>query len=71
VSDTDFVQGIQYLIKEKIMKIPDTASSTTASQEIPSWVKKNAGWWANNQISDDDFIKGIQYLMEHGVIRIN
>jgi len=28
---------------------------------IPSWVKNNAGWWAENKINDNDFISGIEY----------
>ena len=26
--------------------------------EIPAWIKNNAGWWAEDNISDNDFIKG-------------
>ncbi|MGI0069752.1 MAG: hypothetical protein ACREAN_05795, partial [Nitrosopumilaceae archaeon] len=60
VGDSDFVKGIQYLIQNGIMKVPQTQSSSTGSQQIPAWVKNNAGWWAAGQISDDDFVKGIQ-----------
>jgi len=70
--DSDFVSGIQYLIKEGIMQIPETAQGTTTddSQGIPSWIKNNADWWAQGLISDDDFVKGIQYLIEQGIISI-
>ena len=37
---------------------------------IPSWIKNNAKWWSNNQISDTDFVKGIQYLIQQGIIVI-
>lgn len=51
--------------------MPETKQSgSQPSQKIPSWVKSNAGWWADGLISDDDFIKGIQYLVEHGIIRV-
>lgn len=70
ITDSDFVQGIQYLIKEGIMKVPDTQASSGASTEIPSWVKSNAGWWADGIITDEDFIAGIQYLIENGIIRL-
>jgi len=71
-ADSAFVTGIQYLIKEGIMTIPETAQSTAAddSQEIPSWIKNNADWWAQGLITDDDFVKGIQYLVENGIIQI-
>jgi len=70
IGDSDFVSGIQYLIKEGIMHIPETEQTTSAegAKEIPSWIKNNADWWAQGLISDDDFLKGIQYLVENGII---
>jgi len=38
--------------------------------EIPSWIKNNAGWWANGQIGDSDFVLGIQYLITNGIMTI-
>ena len=72
IGDSDFVLGIQYLIKEGIMTIPETAQGTTSddSQEIPSWIKNNADWWAQGLITDDDFVKGIQYLIEEGIMSV-
>jgi len=72
IGDSDFVSGIQYLIKEGIMQIPETTQGTTAggAEEIPSWIKNNADWWAQGLITDDDFVKGIQYLIEQGIISI-
>ena len=39
-------------------------------KEIPSWIKNNAGWWADEQIPDSDFIYGIEYLIQKSVIAI-
>ncbi len=69
--DSEFVQGIQYLIKQGIVKIPQTHSDSSLSKQIPSWVKTNAGWWASGQISDNDFVKGIEYLVSSGIIRVD
>ena len=41
------------------------------SNEIPDWVKNNAGWWAEGQIDDSDFIKGIKFLIEQGIIIVS
>jgi len=73
IGDSDFVSGIQYLIKEKIMTIPETAKAAgdEESNEIPSWIKNNADWWAKGLISDDDFVTGIQYLVANGIINVN
>lgn len=72
IGDSDFVSGIQYLIKEGIMTIPETKQriAPNDSQEIPSWIKNNADWWAQGLISDDDFVKGIQFLIENGIMEI-
>ena len=38
---------------------------------IPTWIKNNAGWWADNQISDNDFISGIEHLIENKIIKVS
>lgn len=73
IGDNDFIQGIQYLIHNGIMKVPQSNSegqNTENNQQIPKWIKNNAGWWADGQISDDEFVKGIQYLIQIGVIKV-
>ncbi len=67
IGDSDFIKGIQYIIQNGIMKIPQTQTSPSSNQ-IPSWIKNNAGWWASGQISDDEFVKGIEYLVSEGII---
>ncbi len=71
IDDDSFVQGIQFLIKEKIMKIPKTTQGTGgSSNEIPPWIKSNAGWWANGDINDETFVQGIQFLIEEGILKV-
>jgi hypothetical protein len=71
IDDDSFVQGIQFLIKEDILKIPPTTQgSSSASNEIPSWIKNNAGWWADGSIDDNSFVQGIQFLIKEGIMRI-
>ena len=38
---------------------------------IPSWIKNNAGWWADNKINDNDFISGIEHLIENKIIKVS
>ena len=52
------------------MKIPQTQSGSSSTQQIPAWVKNNAGWWADDKISDSDFVSGIQYLISNGIMKI-
>ena len=58
--------------------IPITSDGTTIPSitppktelNIPSWIKNNAGWWANGQIGDSDFVSGIQWLINNGIMKI-
>lgn len=72
MNDDDFVSGIKFLVKERIMQIPQTTKAplSTGSEDIPSWIKNNADWWSQGLISDDDFLKEIQFMVENGIIVI-
>ena len=70
IDDDAFIQGIQFLIKEKILEINET-SSTEKSDKIPAWVKNNAGWWADGQITESDFLSGITHLVKTGIISVS
>ena len=70
ISDNDFIQGVEYLIKTGYIKVTDTSMIKTESSTIPTWVKSNAGLWAKSTISDQEFASGIQYLISQGIIEI-
>jgi len=72
IDDASFVSGIQYLINQGIMKIPETAQgSGSGSDGIPEWIKGNAEWWAAGQIDDNTFVSGIQWLISNGIMKIS
>jgi hypothetical protein len=70
IDDETFVQGIQYLINEEIMNIPQTESGESSGNDIPSWIKNNAGWWAEDAIDDETFVQAIQYLITNGIMQV-
>jgi len=70
ISDNDFVQGIQYLIQQSIIIVPETGQTQDQSRQIPDWVKNNAGWWSDGLIGENDFVNGIQWLISNGILRI-
>ena len=71
IDDESFVQGIQYLIKEKIIDIPKMPyPASWMDKKIPPWVKNNASWWADDLIPEEDFITGIKFLAEKGIIQV-
>lgn len=70
IKDSDYIQGVQYLIHAGIMKVPTSNSTNSSSHEIPHWVKSNAGQWSSGQISDIEFVKGVQYLISVGLVQV-
>ena len=70
ISDSEFIDGIEYLLNEDIISISSQSQNSFSERVIPSWIKDNARWWANNAISDDEFIQAIQYLIKLGIIRV-
>lgn len=69
VNDTDFVGGLQYMIKTGIIQVPPTQAILGNSHQIPKWVKSDANLWATGQMSEREFIQSIQYLISTGIIR--
>ena len=75
IDDFTFAQGIGFLIKNKIIQISDLPTTPDGKIiierdiTIPSWIKNNAGWWADDKISDSDFLHGIKFLVEVNIIR--
>ena len=70
ISDTEFVSGIQFLVKEEILIVPQILVSAEQQKIIPDWIKNNARWWAEGAISEDDFLNGIQYLIKVGIVSV-
>ena len=69
LSNTDFMKGIEYLIQQGIISVPNTAKQQS-SDKIPNWIKQNAAWWSEGKIDDKTFAGGIQYLISIGVISV-
>ena len=63
----DKIRGSEFFTSFTIVVGSSDENETT----IPSWVKNNAGWWAEGQIDDNAFVSGIQYLIKVGIIVVN
>lgn len=70
IDDETFIQGIEYLIKNKIILVPQTQQETLESKEIPLWIRNNAGWWAEGTIDDEIFVDGLEFLIQKGIIHV-
>ncbi len=70
ISDDEFIDGIEYLIKEKIILIPEDQPLINSEKTIPPWIKNTANWWFDDLISDDEFVSALEFLVKEGIIRL-
>ncbi len=68
ITDSDFLNGIEFLIQNNILKIQGVENNSESLEEIPLWIRDNAKWWSSGLITDEDFLSGIKYLIEVGII---
>ena len=75
-SDGKFIVKSQYgnskstVNTSSFLIVSGTPSTMESSNEIPVWIKNNAGWWADGSIDDSSFVQGIQFLVQEGFMRI-
>ena len=78
ISENEFLRAIEYLIQNDIIVITNVPSYEKSeisidfsyTKLVPNWIKNNAGWWADGQISDSSFISGLQWLISNGIIQM-
>ncbi|MDC0171984.1 hypothetical protein OAK02_04090 [Candidatus Nitrosopelagicus sp.] len=61
------MQKIPFLI---IILITISLIPFSFSEGIPEWVKNNASWWSERQISQTEFTNGLEFLINEGIIYI-
>ena len=70
IPDDTFIKGIEFLIKENIIKVTEEKTIQEKEKLIPEWFKVNAGWWSEGKVPDETFVIGLEYLIERGIIGI-
>ena len=78
VTEIEFLEGITYLINNRIIVITDSptfksADNATESVDyvIPNWIKNNARWWADGHIPDSAFVSALQWLIKNGIMQLS
>ena len=75
--DGEFKVKAQYGSSKATIKIisfvihSNDYTSISQNNDIPEWIKSNAGWWADGQIDDNSFVEGIQFLIKEGFMKIH
>ena len=71
IDDSDFMAGIEYLIKKSLIEIDqNNLSYSETSKETPLWISDVAGMWANDSITDEEFIDAIKWLINNGILQV-
>ena len=70
ISETEFLNAIEFLVNEEIIQVSDTTSGKSDSKSVPEWIKNNAEWWAEDAISETEFLNAIEFLIKEGIIQI-
>ena len=71
IDDGTFVEGIKFLIKEEIIIVPATETTSETEVNVPSWIKQSAKWWADGIVTDAEFLNSIQYMISTGIITLD
>ena len=72
ISQTEFTNGLEFLINEGIIFIPQTEPGPPGPDKIiPDWVRNTAGWWADGKIPNSEFINAMKFLIEIGIIEVD
>ena len=71
ISDQDFAKGLEYLINQGIIVIPENTQAEGAPEkQLAGWLRKDAGWWSQGLLTDDEFLKSIQWMINNEFIKI-
>jgi hypothetical protein len=70
ISDTEFMSGLNFMIQNKIIVIPNLDNDSLSTDDVPSWFRNTAHWWSNDLISQQEFINSIKYLIQEDILLI-
>jgi len=71
ISDSQFIQSIQYLMENEIIIIPNLPESSQETEEsVPPWFKQSTKYWLSGQTTELEFANSLEYLVKKGIIRI-
>ncbi|MBT8173817.1 MAG: hypothetical protein KJN83_07175 [Nitrosopumilus sp.] len=70
ISDSEFMSGLDFMIQNKIIVIPNVDSIDSSIDDVPSWFRNTSHWWSNDLISQQEFINSIKFLIEKDIILI-
>jgi len=71
ITDSVFLDGIEYMIENKIIMISNVTPNEIQNNQIPNWIRNNAHWWSQDLISEKEFVSSLEFLISEGIISVN
>ncbi|BDQ30769.1 hypothetical protein [Nitrosopumilus zosterae] len=68
ISDSEFMTGLDFMLQNKIIVIPNIDYAHSTFDNVPSWFRNISHWWANDLISQQEFINSIKFLIQNDII---
>ena len=70
ISDTEFISGLNFMLENKIIVLPNTNYVHPTIDDVPSWFRNISNWWSSDLISQQEFINSIKFLIQKDIILI-
>jgi len=67
----DLDKNVIYKEIPNAIMVIEPVSEEKVAEPLPQWLKTNAEWWSQKQISDNEFVQGIQYLISKNIISVS
>jgi hypothetical protein len=70
ITDKDFLNMLQYLIKNDIIKIPkENVFENTKELKMLSWIRGNLNTWSQGEVPNSEFFKNMNWLIKNKFIK--
>jgi len=70
ITDKDFLNILEYLIKNDIIKIPkENIFENTEELKMLSWIRGNLNTWSQGEIPNSEFFKNMNWLIENKFVK--
>lgn len=61
---------VAIIVVTLVSSLAVSLQASAQNYNIPDWIKNNAKWWSEGNISDSDFVSGIEYMINNGIMNV-
>ena len=68
LSDSEFTIGLDFMLRNKIIVIPNVDYVHSTIDNVPSWFRHTSNWWSDDLISQQEFLNSLKFLIQNDII---